>query len=125
MRLIRSSTYQRNETFLNFDRKNWTHLTKHKSCSLCAAEKFATTVLVNSFQTSIAIKFFTKAVVWRCSVKTLFLKISQNSEENTCLGASFIKKVLGIRSVTLFKDLLNIIFKKHLQVIASAFTIVL
>ena len=27
-----------------------------------------------------------------CSVKKLFLKISQNSQENTCVGASFIKK---------------------------------
>ena len=26
---------------------------------------------------------------WRCSVKEAFLKILQNSQENTCVGVSF------------------------------------
>ena len=29
-----------------------------------------------------------EAVVWRCSVKKVFLEISQNSEENTCSRAT-------------------------------------
>ena len=29
-------------------------------------------------------KMFTEAVVQRCYVKNMFLKISQNSQENTC-----------------------------------------
>ena len=34
--------------------------------------------------------FSTEAVVRRCSVKTLFLEISQNSKENTCARVSFL-----------------------------------
>ena len=30
-----------------------------------------------------------EAVVWRCSSKLVFLKISQISQENTCVGVSF------------------------------------
>ena len=39
--------------------------------------------------------FNTKAVTWRCSVKKVFLEISQNSQENTCVKlktCNFIKK---------------------------------
>ena len=32
----------------------------------------------------------TEAVVWRCSVKKVFLEISQNSPENSCARASFL-----------------------------------
>ena len=36
-----------------------------------------------------------------CSVKTVFLKISQNSEENTCARVSFFNKVAGLMSLAL------------------------
>ena len=36
---------------------------------------------------------FTEAVAKKFSVKTLFLKISQNSQENTCGRTSFLKKL--------------------------------
>ena len=36
---------------------------------------------------------FTEAVVWRCSVKKVFLGISQNSQENTCARVSFLIKL--------------------------------
>ena len=36
-------------------------------------------------------KLETEAVVQRCSVKKVFLKISQNSQENTCARVSFLK----------------------------------
>ena len=32
-----------------------------------------------------------EAVVRTCSVKKMFLKISQTSQENTCVGVSFLK----------------------------------
>ena len=35
-------------------------------------------------------------VSWRCSVKKVFLKISQYSQENTCVGVSF-NKVAGLK----------------------------
>ena len=31
----------------------------------------------------------TEAIVWRCSVKNMFLKILQYSQQNTCIGVSF------------------------------------
>ena len=34
---------------------------------------------------------FLEAVIQRCSVKTVFLEISQNSQENTCARVSFLK----------------------------------
>ena len=34
-----------------------------------------------------------EAVTWRCSAKKRFLKISQNSQENTCARVSFLIKV--------------------------------
>ena len=34
---------------------------------------------------------FTEAVAQRCSVKKMFLEISQNSQENTCARASLLR----------------------------------
>ena len=34
-----------------------------------------------------------EAVVWRCSIKKVFLKILQNSQENTCARVSFLTKL--------------------------------
>ena len=39
----------------------------------------------------------------RLSIKTVFLKISQNLQENTCASASFFNNVAGLRSATLLK----------------------
>ena len=39
-----------------------------------------------------------EAVAQRCSVKKVFLEISQNSQENTCARASFFNKVAGSAS---------------------------
>ena len=36
---------------------------------------------------------FSEAVLWRCTVGTVFLEISQNSQENTCARASFLIKL--------------------------------
>ena len=44
-----------------------------------------------------------EAVVQRCSVKMVFLKNSQNSQESTCARVSFLNKIAGLRSVTLLK----------------------
>ena len=35
----------------------------------------------------------TEAVAQRCSIKKVFLKISQNSQENTCARVSFLIKL--------------------------------
>ena len=46
-----------------------------------------------------------EAVVQRCSIKKVFLKISQNSQENTCARVSFLIKsqTLGLRPATVLK----------------------
>ena len=46
-----------------------------------------------------------EAVVWRCSVKKVFLEISQNSQKNTC-ASLFFNKVAG-RPATLLKKRLR------------------
>ena len=51
----------------------------------------------------------TEAVVWRCSVKKLFLKISQNSQENTCARVSF-NEVASLRPATSLKETLAQVF---------------
>ena len=42
-----------------------------------------------------------EAVAQRCSVKKLLLRQSQYSQENTCVGVSFL--IAGFRPVTLLK----------------------
>ena len=40
-----------------------------------------------------------EALLRSCSSKYVFLKISQISQENTCVGVSFLKKVAGAQQV--------------------------
>ena len=40
----------------------------------------------------------TEAVARRCFIRKLFLKISQNSQENICARDSFFNKVAGLRT---------------------------
>ena len=44
-----------------------------------------------------------EAVVRTCSVKKVFLKISQNSQEKTCARVSFFNKVTGLKLATSLK----------------------
>ena len=48
----------------------------------------------------------TEAVAHRCSVKKVFLKNSQNSQENTCVR-DFLNKVTSLWPATLFKKRLS------------------
>ena len=40
---------------------------------------------------------------WRCSLKRVFLKVLQSSQENTCVGVSFLINIAGLRSESLLK----------------------
>ena len=57
-----------------------------------------------------------EAVVWRCSVERVLLKISKNSQENTCARFSFLKKRLWRRCfpVNFAKFLRRLFFAEHL-----------
>ena len=43
----------------------------------------------------------------RCFIKKVFFKISQNSQENTCIGVSFLKKIAAWRPAALLKKRLK------------------
>ena len=72
----------------------------------------------------------TEAVAWRCSVKKVFVKVSQNSEKNTCARVSFsiklqvrpgnLKKALAqVFSCEFCETFWNIFFYRTLPVAAS------
>ena len=44
-----------------------------------------------------------EAVVQKCSVKKVFLEISEHSQESTCARVSFFNKVAGLKPATLLK----------------------
>ena len=44
---------------------------------------------------------------WRCSVKKVFLKISQVSQEKICVGVSLFNKVVVLRAYNFIKEDLN------------------
>ena len=53
-----------------------------------------------------SVQRFTEAVAQRCSVKKVFLEISQNSEENTCARISLLIKLQTFRPATSLKEIL-------------------
>ena len=78
--------------------------------------------VLNVYCLSNKIVMFLEAAIQTCSVKKVFLEISQNSWENTCARDSLLIKlqVLGLRSATLFKKSLwhrcfPMNFAKHLR----------
>ena len=69
---------------------------------LCAKSKYDIDVIINNYVRVYDLKsnrryiFFlksTEAVAQRCSVKNLFIEISQNSYQNTCVRVSFFIKL--------------------------------
>ena len=69
-------------------------------------------------QKSTATRILTKAVAQTCSVKNTFLKVSYNSQENTCVGGLFFDKVAGlIQYCEIFK---KIFFIEHVWATHSA-----
>ena len=63
-------------------------------------------------------KFNKEGVARRCSVKKMFLKISQNSQENTCARVSFLVKLQEILNFAKF--LRAPFFIEHLQWLLQA-----
>ena len=67
--------------------------------------------------------FGTKAVARRCSIKKVFLEISQNSQENTCARVSFLIKLKAFGTM-FYKEqarnfLLMIIFEEPSSIFVS------
>ena len=77
-------------------------LKSHVSCNFIV--KYGITIWFRQFRKILTQYFYlssanenlevcTEAVVWRCSVKKLFLEISQNPQENTCARVSLKKRL--------------------------------
>ena len=60
-------------------------------------------MLYKLFNANSTVFLFSEAVAQNCSVKKVFLEISQNSQENTRARVSFFDKVAGFRPATLLK----------------------
>ena len=41
-----------------------------------------------------------EAIVWRCSIKRMFLKISQNTEENTSFSSARVSFLIKVQALT-------------------------
>ena len=57
-----------------------------------------------------------EVVTWSCSVKKMFLKISQHSQENTCVEVSFNK-------ITVLKPLTQVFFREYCNIFKNNFFI--
>ena len=64
-------------------------------------------------------KRFSEAVARRCSVKKVFLEISQNSQENTCARVSFLIKLLPEACNFMKKETLAQVFSCEFCVISN------
>ena len=56
-----------------------------------------------------------EAVVQRCSVKKVFVEISQNSQENTCASGSFLMKTATLLKKILWHRYFPVNFAKFLK----------
>ena len=64
-------------------------MSEKKNLSLQEKEQLGEAVLMKKVKEYRGKKGESEAVVWRCSIKKLFLEILQNSPENTCARALF------------------------------------
>ena len=62
-------------------------------------------VLTITIQMSVNIQMIIEPVAQRCSVKKVFLEISQNSQESTCTRVSFLITLLASSPATLFRKM--------------------
>ena len=92
-----------------------------KSCSLEKKRR-----IIMKFFAMSQFRYCPEGVVQRCSVKKMFIEISQKSQENTCVRVSFLMKmtpaqVFSYEFCEMFK---NILFKEHLRATASDYTFI-
>ena len=64
----------------------------HISGLSCVSKKFQNTSMCRSIENRVQ-SLYREAVAQRCSVKKVFLEISQNSQENNCARVSFLIKL--------------------------------
>ena len=76
-------------------RHSGTGVSSPKFCEFCG--DFIQKTWEWLFLYSDCVLWFSEAVSRRCSGKKVFLKISQNSQENTCARVSFLNKVTCLR----------------------------
>ena len=74
---------------------NYYHKALHLGCY--SSPRSASVTYFREVSTYFSEKLLQEAVVWRCFVKQLFSKISQNLQENTCARVFFSKAVARLR----------------------------
>ena len=57
----------------------------------------------------------------KCSTRKLFLKISQYSQENTCVGTFFLIKMQGFRTSNFKKKLEHRCFREHWEIFKNIY----
>ena len=87
----------------------WERQSKLSSLSICIHNMY-----INLFQVHFSLYCFrlllfqnAKVITRRCAIKWVFLRILQNSQENTCATVSFLNKIPAWRSTTVLKDKLR------------------
>ena len=94
-----SMLYSRFKKHLIVKFNAYTIFTRHKimnlkfSFSVPAVNATFFIIIVSFLGLSSLVLLLTEAVVRRCSLKKMFLEISQKSQENTCARASFLIKL--------------------------------
>ena len=88
-RAAATSKMERFEITVNGFAVNYHHKALHLAC--CSSPRSAYGK-VSLFAKKVQHK---EAVIQRCPVRKVFLKISQNSQENTCVRVSFLIKLQG------------------------------
>ena len=63
-----------------------------------------------------------ETVTWRCSIKKEFWKISQNSQENTFVGVSFLKKLQTVDLHFIWNETATLVFScEFCEIFKSSF----
>ena len=83
---------------------------------LSSISRIKQTILIVSLFNMISDK--SEITIFRCSLKKLRRNVSRNSQENTCVGASFLMKLQN-GSVSLLKFSRNSFFTEHRREITS------
>ena len=119
-------TFGNSDKLSDFKLMSWNFLLYKNDFVLGYAENISEKFL-NWFRNNVWNRFVLplEVVARSGSVKKLFLKISQNSQENNCARVSFFNKTAGLRPATLLKKetLAQVFSRKFCEIFKNTFFI--
>ena len=129
--LVVQRVHEKNENINREKKEERLDTSNFKPGNCCGFQKFCYSTLILIFCHNIKqfTKSHTEGVIRRYSVKKMFLEILENSQEKTCAGVSFLKKlqtsILQLywkrhSGISVFK---NAFFMEHLRATASKYVI--